>query len=440
MKKFLISKTCSVIVIAILCLLSIATAQEMVQREKTFGVPIFFETHIIANSNDSSRVEALFRLRQDLFTFTKPFETVSKQFMAHAGISVEVLDSNSNSIARDIRELTLTSEDNGAVYLRNQYLQGVMSFTLSPGSYTVLLTVEDKDAKRQIPEVHRHIQVKRPASKSLSSVIPVQLQSADGRFQCFNLAGDILFSKNCNFIFEIGSTPSNSVHFLLKKLAADEDEKQIVVQDTMAEAIVFPSSSIAFAESSDGIFIDTVRNSLRNVVIVPFNSARLKQGRYEIEFTLTDSTKLKTQFGTRWLEMPLILTDLDMAILPLQFIMTEKEYRDLRKGNRSERIHHFDEFWQKKDPTPGTAYNEMMAEFYRRADLAMSAYRSLKEPNGSITDRGKIFILYGKPTSTERILHPGSIPKEVWKYASLKKTFVFEDPSKQGNYKLTESK
>ena len=32
----------------------------------------------------------------------------------------------------------------------------------------------------------------------------------------------------------------------------------------------------------------------------------------------------------------------------------------------------------------------------------------------------------------------GDIPKEIWTYASHHKTFIFEDPSRQGNYKLAE--
>jgi GWxTD domain-containing protein len=138
--------------------------------------------------------------------------------------------------------------------------------------------------------------------------------------------------------------------------------------------------------------------------------------------------------------MPLSLTDLDIATLPLQYITTEDEYSALREGGRSSRIEKFDEFWSKKDPTPETAYNEMMAEFYKRVDIATAAYRTLKEQNGALTDRGKIFILYGKPTTTDRMLKPGDVPREIWKYSFLKKMFVFEDPSRQGNYKLTESK
>ncbi|HAP35347.1 MAG TPA: hypothetical protein DCQ28_05175 [Bacteroidetes bacterium] len=138
--------------------------------------------------------------------------------------------------------------------------------------------------------------------------------------------------------------------------------------------------------------------------------------------------------------MPVSLYDLDLATEPLQFILTKDVYSELRRGGRETRIRKFDEFWKKKDTTPFTAYNEVMHEFYRRVDFSFTAFRTMREMNGAITDRGRIYILFGKPTSTERTLSPGGSPKEIWNYNSINKIFTFEDPSKQGNYKLAENK
>ncbi|MEI7906557.1 MAG: GWxTD domain-containing protein, partial [Bacteroidota bacterium] len=177
-----------------------------------------------------------------------------------------------------------------------------------------------------------------------------------------------------------------------------------------------------------------------NIHYAVFNGLLLRQGRYELILTLPDSTKIKTTFAARWQDMPVSLNDLDLATEPIQFITTKSEYSDLRKGSRETRIKRFEEFWKKKDTTPLTAYNEVMHEFYRRVDFSMTAFRTLRDMNGVITDRGKIYLLYGKPGSTERLLNPDGAPREIWKYNSLNKTFTFEDPSKQGNYKLAENK
>jgi len=80
-----------------------------------------------------------------------------------------------------------------------------------------------------------------------------------------------------------------------------------------------------------------------------------------------------------------------------------------------------------------------MTVYFQRVDYAFVTFRTLKEENGVLTDRGRIYILCGKPTKIERSLAPGGPPKEIWTYASLNKEFIFEDSSRQGNYKLIAS-
>jgi hypothetical protein len=52
-----------------------------------------------------------------------------------------------------------------------------------------------------------------------------------------------------------------------------------------------------------------------------------------------------------------------------------------------------------------------------------------------VTDRGKVYILYGPPSTIERkLVEKSSI--EIWKYIELKKEFTFESIS-TGVYKLS---
>ena len=68
--------------IVFLFVCSALVAQEEVQREKTFGEPVLFETHYIKNDKDSITVEALFRIREDIFVFSRPVESVTTKFSA----------------------------------------------------------------------------------------------------------------------------------------------------------------------------------------------------------------------------------------------------------------------------------------------------------------------------------------------------------------------
>ncbi len=78
-----------------------------------------------------------------------------------------------------------------------------------------------------------------------------------------------------------------------------------------------------------------------------------------------------------------------------------------------EREHFIEQFWQRRDPTPGTPRNEFKEEHYRRIAYANQHFASFV--SGWKTDRGRVYIVYGPPDEIES--HPGgAAPYEVWFY------------------------
>jgi len=98
------------------------------------------------------------------------------------------------------------------------------------------------------------------------------------------------------------------------------------------------------------------------------------------------------------------------------------------------------QFWEKRDPTPGTPANEAMVAYYR---LFAEANRRFRESGagdvpGWRTDRGRIFLKYGVPEETLRRPVSGDTPPyEVWKYSRPRQLkYVFLDETGLGNYQL----
>lgn len=80
-----------------------------------------------------------------------------------------------------------------------------------------------------------------------------------------------------------------------------------------------------------------------------------------------------------------------------QFLATPEEKRDWRRlRDEMERIRFVDAFWARRDSTPETPENE-----FRDVFLARSAFADLnwgtEQSRGSLTDRGRVFVLLGKP-------------------------------------------
>src|SRR5262245_3377301 len=100
----------------------------------------------------------------------------------------------------------------------------------------------------------------------------------------------------------------------------------------------------------------------------------------------------------------------------VQYIITAEEisaYQGLK--TTAERTNFISQFWQRRDPTPGTPRNEFREEFYRRVEYANMNFADPNNPshNGMETDRGRFYVMFGPPDRIDR--HPRSF-YEFWHY------------------------
>jgi GWxTD domain-containing protein len=105
----------------------------------------------------------------------------------------------------------------------------------------------------------------------------------------------------------------------------------------------------------------------------------------------------------------------------IPYIITDAERNAFRQlATDDERAHFIDQFWLRRDPTPGTAENEYKDEHYRRIGYANGRFTSQSGVQGWKTDRGRIYITFGPPDEIDS--HPsgengGQTPAhETWQY------------------------
>src|SRR5712691_280600 len=99
----------------------------------------------------------------------------------------------------------------------------------------------------------------------------------------------------------------------------------------------------------------------------------------------------------------------DWARGPVQFLITKEELTAWNALKSDAEANQFIAlFWARRDPTLGTPQNEFREEFERRVQYADQTFSTARQ-RGSLSDRGKVLILFGAPTRSVRSGSPGGI-------------------------------
>lgn len=137
-----------------------------------------------------------------------------------------------------------------------------------------------------------------------------------------------------------------------------------------------------------------------------------------------------------------------------KYIATEAERKAFFALKTDEERENFiDVFWRRRDPNPDTEENEFREEYYERIAYANENFSS--GVAGWLTDRGRIYIRWGKPDSIESYPSGGAYnrpsyegggstttyPFEVWFYRHLDNVgdgieIEFVDPTGTGEYRI----
>src|SRR5690349_85175 len=107
------------------------------------------------------------------------------------------------------------------------------------------------------------------------------------------------------------------------------------------------------------------------------------------------------------------------------YIITDEERKAFKKlETDDEREHFIEEFWRRRDPDPDTDENEYREEYYERIAYANEHFAS--GIPGWKTDRGRIYIMYGKPDELETHPSGGSYNRESYEGGGTTSTYPFE--------------
>jgi GWxTD domain-containing protein len=115
----------------------------------------------------------------------------------------------------------------------------------------------------------------------------------------------------------------------------------------------------------------------------------------------------------------------------------------LNLATDEERRYFVDQFWQRRNPTPGTSENAFKNEHYRRLGFAGGCrFASRSGIPGWKTDRGRIYISFGPPDEIDSHPTGQALRYEYWSYRRIEGignnvNMRFADQDGSGEYHMT---
>jgi GWxTD domain-containing protein len=412
---------------------------------------VYFEPlNFIGDSAGMGNLDVLYRVSYDFFVFVRDTAADARYpYVGYGDLTVDVLDSTGISVARKIihKQIGINTQRTGMS--EKIFAQGIISFQLRPGTYKLVIEVNDKESNRRYFNDKRFVKVKA-SSSSLFSVSDIlladvfDLKKDSAQLLPLNFGGDVPFGNNfVGYIEMFSALPPDSIQlrYTLKKLAIKERDEKIIHQDSITALSIIQHEKLLVENGENGTAYHLTNSggSGKLGVQLFFRGDSLDEGDYSLHVVYKGGNvldSLNKKFRIRWFDMPQSLRNPEIVQRVMEYVMSDSEYAAYKKLNRTEQTARFKEYWKHRDPTPATAYNEALAEYFRRVDYTITTFSTFNNPDGYRMDRGKAYIVYGPPGRTERDLTMSSGPQEIWYYPSLHKKITFTDPSRRGEYRL----
>jgi len=380
----------------------------------------YYQDFISFKGDKKARLDFYIQVPYNAVQFVK----TGQGFEAAYTITVSVFDEEKkNLITEKIWNEKIVAISFELTSSSDNFNLGFRSFELSPGVYSIKTSLFDKDSKNEYSSENIVVVKQFTQVPALSDVMLISGRTViEGTSKIIpNVSRNVVSDRDpLSMFFEIYS--DTSTNLLINYEIIDEKETQVFNK----------SEQVSLKKGTNQIF--------HNV-----DSLMLDLGKNLLKITLKDSagkvydTSVKS-FMSRWVGVPIALTDLDKAIEQLVYLASPEDLAFMKEtDNRREKAKRFVAFWRKQDPNPADEYNPVFNEYYNRVAYTNQNFTSYSL-EGWRSDRGMVLIILGAPDNIDR--HPFEYyakPYEVWQYYNLNKQFIFVDYTGFGDYRLDPS-
>ncbi|MCK9279730.1 MAG: GWxTD domain-containing protein [Melioribacteraceae bacterium] len=387
----------------------------------------FFVEHNIIASDSGYNCYVSIRVPYNTLVFTKNSAGYSSGFEFRTEISSDSMSIVRKSIQKDIL-VTSFEETN----FRSEYLQAVLEFKLNEDDYLIqpYLSLKNSNLSRPIDQINERLKTRKNGFV-LFPIVFEEIKSdscKNSKMHLVNFGNSIPYSSSDYSMF----IPINDTSISKVKLKISQSEKTILENEYIVQ-----TGEITFAECDGNIkiILNSVGKKNRFITVNNFSNL-LDEGSTRLSFLAEKSMKREYDVDVTWSTKPRSLFDPEFAIRMLKIIEPKEKVDSMLSNSSSDYKRILQGYWSKYNRGVKSPFNYLMAEFYNRVDEAMRIFTPLGKMSGAETDRGKVFVRFGKPDKIERVYNGQNSVLEIWKYIDLDKEYIFKDDTGIGNYYL----
>lgn len=377
-----------------------------------------------------------FEVYYQIYNYFLTFNIEDDHYIANYEFIINVRDSKDNFLKDDKKSRTIKLDDLKRTTSLTEFRTNQATFILEPGKYKIQLLLRDKNTRKVYTDEFK-VKLKKYHQKSpkFSDIEFAQaVGSVENETSPF-IKGNLNIVPSVSHVyggFEVDNKLLYYVEIYPGKKVGEEAIMITLLRHRFYGKMIYRDSVYITLEEPRTM-------QLRNISI-----DELRPGDYDLELELRDKKFKKmdkkiVSFNIRMTPEMFIKHDFKTVLKQLSLIAEDdeidkmKDIKDLEK-----RVLAFKTFWEKRDPTPGSKYNELKAEFYRRIRYATNHFSYLRN-NGWNSDRGRVFILYGEPDQLDDYpISPNRRPYQEWHYykEGRYRKFLFIDENEDGDYRL----
>lgn len=388
-----------------------------------------FYSELITSIQDNNQNYFIYKVPVNKLIFQKENEVYKANFT----VSLVIFDDKQNIVQRRFDEKIIEVDSYEKTKSTSDYVEGVIQINLGNNIKKIIPTFTDLNNERGIKG--KPIILNDNMNKTFYTPIIVknnliECNNVDA-YEIANYGGDIPFSESKYIIL----FPSNNLDSdeLFVKIISNND----TVYNSSISNYFDANINIKYCKNKIVLLKDDDIVNSRFYVLENFDE-KLSEGPLKLIVSNTPDFKDFNTFIKKviWFDKPFSLRNPELAIKYLNFIEEDSVIDKILDNDSFQYSRMLQKYWKKFDPTSKTTFNPIMKEYYERIDYSTIHFMPISRKSGATTDRGKIYIKYGKPNEIKRTSNTYGQVTEIWIYNDSKKEFVFIDKYGIGDFSL----